>query len=754
MAVHWGGRGVGHNSRWPKSPGPPAPSINLSASSVSEDAATNTVIGALSVANHSSGSSGWTFAITSQTPSGKLNISTANLRTNAALDYETNPTLSVTITASKSGQTDIVQVFTITVTNVLEAANLAALGFSGTLTQGASSTVNITSATSGSTLTASGLPAGMSINSGARTITGTPTTLGTGSATITETLADSANSPRDTVWNWEVVEASEEPTAEIWLLGPSDSRGPGRADRDGTDWSVMPDDIWAWRWRSSTITHTLPLDQGEEVPGYLTSPLSFLEQFAEERFADTSLPIFLIPYGIGGSAITNDGGWEVGNSAHEAAITNANTAIQAILAQEPGARVAGRFVIIGTNDAGGGATSTFYDNLSAQQADFCARVFQNGVSGEDIYQSLAVLIGLQPETRRTLGPPPNTVERGICKVSGTVPNGVYVKLPDGLNNGDNLHEDHDGINTVGTLAAAAVLDTAAPVIDFPSSFSIYTGQKLSREVSADKDCYFTVSGADAALFEIVGEDPTPAGGAGSDLFTYRLRFVGDGDAPTPGTYNFNIDAIRHGVTTSEPVVMTAVAAYGSQVEAITTEWTIADGFATTGEGRRTLANVPFKRGLNIFSILQVTTTVDSYDVVRASNGLIGVPDVDNTTGAAAFYFYSAQDETVDVIVEFTGGTPGIWGFNVALTGTEALPTDTETTTSTTTGSMTCPTDGIIVNAGFATGGTTPATGCTALPNPPIAGDSAMYANYRTTTGAIGAQGGFARLLASAWAKAT
>jgi hypothetical protein len=114
------------------------PSIQFSANTVAEDATTNTVICALSVANHPSGSSGWTFAITSQTPSGKLNISSANLRTNAALDFETNPTLSVVITASKTAQTDIVSpATTIYVTNVLElpaAPTLVATAGNGQVT--------------------------------------------------------------------------------------------------------------------------------------------------------------------------------------------------------------------------------------------------------------------------------------------------------------------------------------------------------------------------------------------------------------------------------------------------------------------------------------------------------------------------------------------------------------------------------------------------------------------------------------------
>lgn len=205
MAVHHGGRGPGHTSRWPKAAGPPSPSIQLSASTVAEDAATNTVIGALSVVNHPSGSSGWTFAITSQTPSGKLNISSANLRTNAALDYEANPTLSVTITASKSAQSDIVQVLTISVTNVLEVT-LGTLSLSATsyaTSAPASGTIN--GASSGSIIAATGLPAGLTIDGPNRTWAWDGTgAISTGNLTLTETHVDGANSPNATVIAWSI----------------------------------------------------------------------------------------------------------------------------------------------------------------------------------------------------------------------------------------------------------------------------------------------------------------------------------------------------------------------------------------------------------------------------------------------------------------------------------------------------------------------------------------------------------------------
>ena len=183
------------------------PRIRLSGSqSLLESAASGTTVGALSVANHPSGGTGWTFTITADADA-KFAIATANLNTAAGLDYETKTAHSVTIKAAKTAQADIFATFTINVTNVFEAASLNALALDDTsVPVGAAATINITGATSGSTiaLAVGSLPAGMTLNSGARTITGTPSAVALASFTLRETLADSANSPRDTALSVDV----------------------------------------------------------------------------------------------------------------------------------------------------------------------------------------------------------------------------------------------------------------------------------------------------------------------------------------------------------------------------------------------------------------------------------------------------------------------------------------------------------------------------------------------------------------------
>ncbi|BEV00054.1 Ig domain-containing protein [Novosphingobium olei] len=115
--------------------------------------------------------------------------------------------VSVGLTAASAGaQTFTISaagasVATVDVTfSTAGAVNLVDLALSTTLApQGSAATININNATLGSTITVSGtLPPGMTLNSAARTITGTPTTPATYNFSLVETLAGAANSPRTT----------------------------------------------------------------------------------------------------------------------------------------------------------------------------------------------------------------------------------------------------------------------------------------------------------------------------------------------------------------------------------------------------------------------------------------------------------------------------------------------------------------------------------------------------------------------------
>ena len=172
------------------------PQILLSASSIAENAVVGSTVGVLSVVN---GEGTWTFTKTADPDSKFVLAGTggSNLNTAAALnaDPETggSPSHSVTIQAT-NGTDTISRTFSIGVTNVFEQPSLNALSVPASVSRG--TTVNITGATAGSTITGT-MPTGWTLNGAARTIAiaaDAPT--GSQDWSLTETLADSANSPR------------------------------------------------------------------------------------------------------------------------------------------------------------------------------------------------------------------------------------------------------------------------------------------------------------------------------------------------------------------------------------------------------------------------------------------------------------------------------------------------------------------------------------------------------------------------------
>ena len=111
---------------------------------------------------------------------------------------------------------------------VWAAANggaLSALSLSAAeLPFGYPATLNIVGATAGSTLSSSNLPAGWTLNSAARTITGTPNKRGLNSFSIVETLVGKANSPRTTPVGFDVPAAPAVETALTSAIGDTLSR--------------------------------------------------------------------------------------------------------------------------------------------------------------------------------------------------------------------------------------------------------------------------------------------------------------------------------------------------------------------------------------------------------------------------------------------------------------------------------------------------------------------------------------------------
>lgn len=177
------------------------PSVTLSALTgnftLSEAAAQNAVAGTLS-----GQTAGSTLSIISNAGS-RVALSGQNIvRGTVALDYEAATSHSFTVRETLAGATNSPRdtTFTLAVTNVLDAPTLAALSLSATnFTTGTPSSGTIVGATAGSTIAATNLPAGLTVNGAARTFAWDGTgSVSTPSITLTETLGDSPNSPRAT----------------------------------------------------------------------------------------------------------------------------------------------------------------------------------------------------------------------------------------------------------------------------------------------------------------------------------------------------------------------------------------------------------------------------------------------------------------------------------------------------------------------------------------------------------------------------
>ncbi len=556
-------------------------------------------------------------------------------------------------------------------------------------------------------------------------------------------------------------------TAEIWI-GYGDSIWPGRdVARDGIDIDFAN----CLQYRASHapigISATIqPYDNMEISLGDFVSPGT---RFQYERNVATGLPIYVIPLGQGGS--TAAPGWAVGSTNLNNAISRANSAIAAIIAAIPGARLMGFIQILGTNDINAQNSAALFKTTNlATIAAFKAGVFMNGVSGitADALPITYIFAGALPECRGANYPYGNPIEEAIQEIAATVSNGKYCSWPYGIALGDNLHPTAAGAYAMGETMAAAVVNTISPVIsNVPTTYSLYNGQNLNFEIIMDMPAWPTISGPDAASFEIVATNlinsatPNYPGGT----YKYSVQIAGGGTLAV-GTYNFTINAQGTAPTPGvQNTTLTVLPAYGTQVETIVEQFSYAvqnDG-SYDGFGNLVISNLVLKRGVNLVCCC-TNIGAGSHTSFVTSNGLIGVPDVNNSGLNSVWYVYSAQDQTAQ-------GTLGLSvGFNasstfvevISLVGTVASQSSSSLSTLGTsnpnhTTSLSCPSDGIIVGAGFSTnvsaGNYGAVAGMTAIEQPGGA-TTLCYAGSRITDGAIGTDlGGFGQVSAAAFAKA-
>lgn len=211
--------------------------LSLAANGVVENSIAGTVVGG--VLGRTSGS-----ALTLvDNAGGRFALSGGNLVAGTTgTDYEAANSHSVTVRETLDGYTTRDTVLSVTVGNVFEQPNLTGLSLSATtLTVGTAASGAITGATTASTIAATGLPGGFTINGAARTWAWSGSgSAGSATVTLTETLGDSANSPRSsgvgvtvqaaTLPNWRAALAA----ARAGTAGPLIVAIPGDSTVAGT----------------------------------------------------------------------------------------------------------------------------------------------------------------------------------------------------------------------------------------------------------------------------------------------------------------------------------------------------------------------------------------------------------------------------------------------------------------------------------------------------------------------------------------
>lgn len=209
------------------------------------------------------------------------------------LDFEAASTYQVMVRETLAGAANSPRdtLFNITVINVFEVPPLGALSFAnaGSLRNGTTATGAIAGATAGSAITASGLPAGFTINGPARTWAFDGTTpAGTTNVTLTETLGDSSNSPRQTVVSVVVTAAQVAPAGPPPAPEISQTSAAGSAPFSwrtvnnsaysaGMYWHVQratsPADLNAGTLNGEAIQMIQPQDLAADSPGVVFADL-------------------------------------------------------------------------------------------------------------------------------------------------------------------------------------------------------------------------------------------------------------------------------------------------------------------------------------------------------------------------------------------------------------------------------------------------------------------------------------------------
>lgn len=191
----------------PRVSGAQLAALSLATPAITENAAAGTAVSEIL------GRTGGSTLSLADSAGGRFALSGVTLVAGAvATDHETAPGHFITLRETLAGHANSPRdtVLAVSVTNLFEAPALVPLSLSATdFVLGVPSSGTIVGTTSGSVVTAGGLPSGLGIDGAARTWTWSGVGMaGAEAVTLTETLPDSANSPRASIVPVTIAETS------------------------------------------------------------------------------------------------------------------------------------------------------------------------------------------------------------------------------------------------------------------------------------------------------------------------------------------------------------------------------------------------------------------------------------------------------------------------------------------------------------------------------------------------------------------
>jgi len=694
-----------------------------------------------------------------------INSSTGAVTNSAALDYETATSYTYGIQVT-DGVYTYTLLATISVTNVLEAASLSALALDDTdFPVSSAKTVNITGATSGSTITVAtgALPAGMTLNSAARTISGTPTTEMSYSFTLRETLADSPNSPRDTALSITISAAPSYSVIIVPLLGQSNMAGRN-APSDDTDAGAT--DVYEWNcYAGDANYHTLqPVGS---ILHHINDGITGLDidgpgivLLNKIKTDNPSAIVVAVPVAYGSAALAiGTTTWNssptpaAGGSHFEEAVTETLAAITAAKAAYPGASITVTSMFVqGEQDAGNASSASmtaaatytaYYAGLASFVADWRSRVTGTSVThGKFVIGSIvppAWIVGHAGGTYSALSA---AINKAHVYASLNISNVMYSPGPDmAPGSHDGLHYQPASVARAQGLRLGSVLsDVTGPSVTAGTTQGGFVGTTanilLTHDDPVGHATFHFAGGADDALFEITDAYV-------NDTTQPQVRLISNAQAA--GTYTLKVKA-RDGAgnfgadrtiafTQAEPVATKSIN-YGAK-------FTTSSGFGTsTG----VTFSLDIKAGQNFIFFAKPDDTAQGSYFTATVNGN-ACTNLGYTGGGTVVVmaYESAVDITGATIVAHWGAVTAsfvvqhIWttGYDLAnVTSVGGAAWTSPITSPFTTGSITCPTGGIVICAFFSGNAFSTATSGTLLGEDNTGWFGAAVL-YRESTGTLG-----------------